>query len=227
MNQPYVQAIKETYEPCANPKLASPMRKYMRDQFTFLGIKSVQRREILRGFVKVYGKFPQIELETILKELWHLPEREYQYIALDLLDKRKSFQKEDVLWIEWLITHKSWWDTVDWIASKIAGRYFKQFPTQIPIITERWIQSDNLWLERSALLFQKSYKNQTDEERLYCYIEQCLGSEEFFINKAIGWALREYSKTDAESVIRFVKTHNLSKLSETEALKWLKSKGEM
>lgn len=224
MTHDYVQAIQKMFKPHVNLENASHMSKYMRDQFAFLGIKTVQRREILQQFIKTKGKLPEEVLEQTIKKLWNLPEREYQYIALDLLDKRKTFEKEDIAWIEWLIIHKSWWDTVDWLSSKIAGRYFNQFPEQIPIITEEWIHSDNLWLKRSALLFQKSYKDQTDEDRLYRYIEQCLNSEEFFIDKAIGWALREYSKTKADSVVGFVENHDLSKLSETEALKWLKSK---
>lgn len=223
MVHPYVQRLQSKFSVYKNTENAPFMKKYMRDRFEFLGIKSVQRRKILQDFIKEQGKLPDESSEKILKELWSLPEREYQYIALDLLDRRKAFQKEDIYWIEWLITYKSWWDTVDLLASKIAGRYFKQFPEQIPTITEQWIYSDNLWLKRSALLFQKSYKEETDEKRLYRYISYCIGSDEFFINKAIGWALREYSKTNPDSVISFVENHKLAKLSEKEALKWLNS----
>jgi 3-methyladenine DNA glycosylase AlkD len=203
---------------------APQMEKYMRNQFSFLGIKAGKRRELFRSFVREHGLPLEENFFLVIHELWEQTEREFQYIALDLLDKRKVFEPEDIENLETLVRTKSWWDTVDWLATKIIGRYFRQFPEHIPAITERWIASENMWLKRSAILFQRGYKEQTDTQRLIHYIKQSLGTNEFFIDKAIGWALREYSKTDAQFVIDFVEEHELSSLSKREALKWLNAR---
>ena len=126
--------------------------------------------------------------------------------------------------IEFMIVNKPWWDTVDWVASHHAGTYFKMFPHLIREKTGAWMNSENIWLQRSALLFQLKYKRHTDEKLLFDYILKLKDSKEFFIRKAIGWALREYSKTAPESVVHFVETTELSGLSRREALKWLKRK---
>jgi 3-methyladenine DNA glycosylase AlkD len=121
--------------------------------------------------------------------------------------------------LDWLLINKSWWDTVDTIASHLVGSHFQRHPEQIAVYTERWTLSDNLWLKRTALLFQLGYKKLTDVERLFTYISLCKDSEELFIRKAIGWALRGLSKTDPQVVIGFVQQQTLSPLSQREALK--------
>ncbi|WP_018923619.1 DNA alkylation repair protein [Salsuginibacillus kocurii] len=224
MNHLYTQRIHSKLVEHGTQDQAIGMKKYMREKYDFFGVKATPRRKIVREVMKEYGPPPEKEFSKIIKELWGLPERECQYAALDILDRRKEFKDKDIQLLEYLITHKSWWDTVDWIASKHAGAYFQHYPQHIQNITGHWIQSNNFWLKRSAILFQLKYKQDTDEEILYHYINQCLGSEEFFINKAIGWALREYSKTNGPSVVQFVNQHNLSQLSRTEALKYLKAK---
>src|SRR5699024_1198023 len=148
-----------------------------------------------------------------------------QSIALELLNQEtKRFKQKDIELLEYLVTNKSWWDTVDWVASKHIGHYFQLYPENKKVITNKWIGSDNIWLQRTALLFQLKYKTLTDEELLYNHINQCLESDEFFIKKAIGWALREYSKTNPKSVLMYVDRTTLSKLSKTEALKAIKKK---
>lgn len=121
--------------------------------------------------------------------------------------------------MEFCLTHKSWWDSVDHIASEWLGSYFKQFPEKIAAVTGKWNRSDNIWLQRSSIMFQKSYKKDTDTVLLASYILHCKDSDEFFIRKAIGWALREYSKTDPGWVKKFVQQQALSPLSKREALK--------
>jgi len=123
-----------------------------------------------------------------------------------------------------MITTKSWWDTVDFIAAKLVGDYFKKYPNQIGKYIQKWINSDNMWLQRTAILFQLKYKNQLDPKLLKYIIQSQLGSNEFFINKAIGWVLREYSKTNPTWVFNFVNTNEkgLSNLSKTEALRLMK-----
>ncbi len=118
---------------------------------------------------------------------------------MDLLAKKaKKAEICRVDLYEYLILTKSWWDTVDYLAARMVGTHFQKFPTITKDYTEKWMDSENMWLQRTAILFQLGYKKNTDLKLLTNYIERLLGSKEFFINKAIGWILREYSKTDAQ-----------------------------
>jgi 3-methyladenine DNA glycosylase AlkD len=196
------------------------MEAYMKHHFPFLGIKTPERTAITRSFLGEHGVPKGIELVQAAEELWALPEREYQYVAQGLLEKHvKKAEPDHIELLEQLIITKSWWDTVDLIASKLVGGHFTRFPEMIVPYTERWIASDNLWLRRTAILFQLSYKTRTDEELLFRYIEYCAEEKEFFIRKSIGWALREYAKTNADAVRRFAANTELSPLSRREALK--------
>jgi 3-methyladenine DNA glycosylase AlkD len=133
----------------------------------------------------------------------------------------KKMDKKYIDFLENLILKKSWWDTVDYLSAKFVGYVFKKNPELINPYTEKWMKSGNIWLHRSALLFQLKYKADTDEKLLYKYCIELSGSKEFFIRKAIGWTLREYSKTNPESVIKFIKTSELSNLSIKEGLKYI------
>ncbi|MCL6603711.1 MAG: DNA alkylation repair protein [Paenibacillus sp.] len=200
-----------------DPQTAKAMSTYMRDHFPFLGIKSPQRREIVKEFLKVYP--PEKEW---VSTLWNLPEREYQYTGLDILFKiKKKLEPKDLSLIEGFILNRSWWDTVDLLASNAAGYLLHNSPRLQLEYGEKWIQSENMWLNRTAILFQLHYKQDTDEDLLYRYILRHSDSPEFFLQKAIGWALREYSKTNAASVKDFVEKENLKPLSKREALKWI------
>lgn len=225
MRNEYTQAIHNLLIRYENKGEALKMKRYMRNQYDFLGLRAPQRKELVRSLIKEHGNPPKECFNEIIYELWGLHERDYQSVALELLDREiKRFKEDDIELLEYLITNKSWWDTVDWIASKHIGHYFQQYPENKKVITSKWIGSNNLWLRRSALLFQLKYKTLTDEELLYDFINQCLVSDEFFIKKAIGWALREYSKTNPKSVLIYVDRTPLSKLSKTEALKAIKKK---
>jgi len=220
----YITPLVELFRQNANAANAEPMAKYMKNLFPYLGIKTPERRELLRQYYKEYGKPEITELKQIIPELWELPEREFQYCAVGLLQLYKN--KVDASFIvlyKQLITTKSWWDTVDGIAANLAGSLFKKYPEMIKSHTEKWQASGNMWLQRTALLFQLNYKADTDVELMFALIRRNLGSKEFFINKAIGWILREYSKTDAQVVMDFVKKTDLVPLSQREALKWLKN----
>ena len=124
--------------------------------------------------------------------------------------------------LEFIITNKSWWDTVDFIASHLVGNYFKKYPDKIEEYINKWMLSKNIWLQRTALLFQLKYKVALNPVLLENIIKQFLYSKEFFINKAIGWILREYSKTNPQWVINFVKKYPLHNLSKREALRLIK-----
>jgi 3-methyladenine DNA glycosylase AlkD len=224
MMKAYTKELVEWFTVHRNDQNAAAMEKYMRNQFPFLGIKTPERRELVKNFLKENGVPAKEGIRIVLNSLWELPEREYQYAGLDILNKaKKSFEKEHITLVEWLITHKSWWDTVDALASKSAGYLLQTYPDLIPVYAERWIESDNMWLQRSALLFQLKYKTATNTDLLFDYIQRCAHSNEFFIQKAIGWVLREYSKTDPEAVKTFIDHHELKPLSKKEGLKYINS----
>lgn len=217
---PFNRDLKKVFLANSSEENAKPMKKYMRDQFDFFGIPSTARREISKEFMKS-KPLPEGEaMRKVVKELWSLPEREYQYFGMELFMKlNKQWNEKEHVLIEELIVNKSWWDTVDYIASHIAGDYFKKFPDQIETVTGKWNHSKNIWLQRTSLLFQLKYKKQTDFKLLSRYIQQLSGSKEFFIKKAIGWILREYSKTNPVTVKKFLKEHPLAPLSKREAMK--------
>jgi 3-methyladenine DNA glycosylase AlkD len=218
----YIGDLSEKMEIAVNPVKAIGAKQYMKNQFEFLGVDSSTRRKILSEFLKEKGIPVISKLSEFCFLLWDKPEREYQYVAIDVLQKiAKKLNENDIEWLEQLIMRKPWWDTVDGLAASICGIYFQLYPEQIEIVTGKWIQSGNIWLERSALLFQLKYKKQTNTTLLSKYIEELTGSREFFINKAIGWVLREYSKSNKEWVRRFVDTHSLAPLSYREATKYL------
>ena len=221
----YIIPLIELFQQNANTNDAKPMEKYMKNLFPYLGIKTPQRRELLKQFYKEYGKPEITELKQISRELWELPEREFQYCAVGMLQLFKNKVNADFIkHYEKLITTKSWWDTVDGIASNLVGSLFKKYTEMIKPHTEKWQASGNMWLQRTALLFQLNYKADTDVGLMFDIICRNLGSKEFFINKAIGWILREYSKTDAQAVIDFVEKTDLAPLSKREALKWLNNR---
>jgi len=196
------------------------MKAYMKNQFDFLGIKSPERRELIKPYLTRSALPPKNELWPIIFELWEMPEREFQYVAMELFSRyNRMVDKNWIGHYEYMITHKSWWDTVDFIAATLAGNYFRQFPERIPEVTNRWMQSGDIWLQRSCILFQLKYKAQTDTVLLTSFLLPLAESREFFIAKAIGWALREYSKTDSEWVRSFIENHELQPLSRKEGLK--------
>ncbi len=219
---PWNTAVKTALEPLANSDNARQMQAYMRDQFQFYGIQSTSRREVLKPLFSKQ-QLPAVEdLPRIVRELWLVPQRECQLVAIDLLIKRKKQLPEIFLSdLEWLITTKSWWDSVDLLATHIVGALFLNYPDQTQEYIMRWRQSDNIWLIRSSLLYQLKFKQQTDTKLLFEIIKENQADNEFFIQKAIGWALRELSKTDGESVVSFIEQQSIQGLAKREGLKWL------
>ncbi len=220
-----IEALTSVFQQHANPEIAAGQSAYMKNKFEFFGIQSTERRILQKVFLKKEQLPEKKDLEFILKQLWQKSQREFQYFGLDLLAKYLyQIEKHDIELFEWLVTHKSWWDTVDALASKSIGEYFKHFPADQTVYVEKWLNSNDLWLQRSAILFQLNYKEQTNTELLTCIINKFTGSKEFFINKAIGWMLRNYARTNPNWVIDFVEKTDLSPLSRREALKNLTSK---
>ncbi|PCJ96545.1 MAG: DNA alkylation repair protein [Flavobacteriaceae bacterium] len=216
----YINALELEFESQANVKRAMQQKAYLRGQFEYYGLTTTERREIQKPFfIKAF--LPQKnELAAIIKTLWEKPQREYHYFAQELAFKYvKQLEKEDIALFEYMVTHNSWWDTVDHIANKLIGTYFKMYPEQRHKYVQKWLASNTIWLQRSALLFQLKYKQDVDTELLSSSINALLGSKEFFINKAIGWMLREYSRTNPKWVIEFTNSTALSPLSKKEALR--------
>ena len=198
------------------------MSRYMRDKFSFYGIPSPLRLELLRDTIHEIGAPSSDELTPLIKQLSLAPERENQYAAIDILKRSKSKLAPDMMPLaEAFITHKSWWDSVDMLSQHLVGQLWFVHPELKQKWLPQWRSSDDLWLRRTTLIFQLKYKRDTDFTLLSELIELNRNSDEFFIQKAIGWALREYSKTDADRVIDFVIKTPLKPLSEREALKWL------
>lgn len=217
-----IDILVRLFEEQRNPENAVPMQNYMKNKFLFLGIKTPLRRELMKKFYNETGILKQDFQPCFVKLLWEKDEREYQNAALDYMQKSiKKINKDYLPFLENLITTKSWWDTVDVLSPHLVGKIAKETPEVIPEYIEGWAYGDHLWLSRSSILFQLKYKERTDEELLYRYILANAESKEFFIQKAIGWALREYSKTNPESVRYFIQHNNLPKLSVREGSKYI------
>ncbi len=219
----YIVSVKALFEQNANPAQAGPMKKYMRDQFDYLGIKSPQFKILFKQQIAEYGLPSVPELDDIVRELWDLPQREFQYMAVSLVGRlEKQLPAKFIKTLEYMLTHKSWWDTVDSIAGDIVGVHFKRYPEVREKSLAKWRTSENFWLRRTAILFQLNYKQETDFDLLCEIIRENIGSKEFFINKAIGWSLRQYARVDTKAVKKFVNaTKELNPLSRREALKHL------
>lgn len=220
MTKQYIEELEAAFSSMANDEIAKGQKAYMRDQFEFLGLKSDTRKSLQKEFLIKANLPPKAKLKPIVKTLWKRNHREYQYFAMELLQKfQKQLEENDISLLEHLVVEKSWWDTVDFIAAKSMGAYFKLYPHHRKLHVDKWIQSENIWLQRSALLFQLKYKEELDTELLKYIIEPLLGSSEFFINKAIGWVLREYSKTNPAWVKAYCEVTKLQPLSKKEALR--------
>jgi 3-methyladenine DNA glycosylase AlkD len=221
MIHPYIQPLKSRYEASGDPVRALQMKKYMKDQYVFYGIPTPARRAMMNEHIREFGLPDWKEIEKIARNLWELDQREYQFTLVDLMNRmKKKLIPDNLPLLEYLITTKSWWDTVDGLSGWLVGELFMRHPELIPQTTKKWMASGNIWLQRSCLLFQLKYKKDTDLELLFGFIEELEHHKSFWIRKAIGWTLREYSKTDPLTVQDFVDAHpELSGLSKREALK--------
>lgn len=221
----YFEPMRQAFEENADPKIAAGAKAYMRNLSEFYGIPSPLRRELLSTFISHFG-FPQAnQTEALVYFSWNQPQREWQYVCMEILEKMA--RKSDVHFLdlcEWLIIHKSWWDTVDFIAPNIAGMFFRKNQELKMVYLEKWMQTGNLWLQRSCLLHQLRYKKDTDSELLFSLCKRLASHPDFFIRKAIGWSLREYSKVNPAAVTSFVQNHTLSGLSRKEAMKVINKK---
>jgi 3-methyladenine DNA glycosylase AlkD len=192
----------------------------LKNQFEFYGISSPERRIITKQFFSEHGLPDSVQMEEIVRILWEKKQRELQYFAMELIDICKNKGRSySISLVEFTILNKSWWDTVDFIATKLAGDFFIDDRRALKRKSKEWISSGNLWLMRSAIICQLKFKKETDFELLSHLILRTNREENFFIRKAIGWALREYSKSQPDAIVFFVRNNYLSGLSKKEATK--------
>lgn len=204
----------------ANPENARSMAAYMKGKFEYLGIQTPQRKAICKPF---FNSLKQAEIDrAFVRQCWDCRYRELQYVAIDYLRliKRQLTSQHIPLLYE-LIVQKSWWDTIDGL-DQIVGEIALNYP-EINSILLQWSCDDNFWLRRIAIDHQLLRKEKTDTQLLEQILLNNLGQSEFFINKAIGWALRDYSKTNPVWVREFIRKNrqNMAQLSINEAGKYL------
>ena len=216
--------IKEALRKEGNPIRIPQMEAYMRNQFPFYGVMSTPRKELLKALKKEHLKvLDSNEKRAFIQLLWEEEHRECQLVALDWLMqwKPKEFTASDIDLFEWLITTKSWWDTVDGIAPNVVGKYARVFPDQMKETLHRWESHDSFWIRRACLIFQLRYRQETDLDLLQYFINKFKPDREFFIQKAIGWSLREVSKWNPTWVARVVEEEQLTGLAKREASKYI------
>ena len=204
-----------------NELLAESMSKYMQDKFRFLGVRGATRTEIYKKYFPDARKTKTIDWDFV-ENCWNKEEREFQYVVVYYLKAMQKFLKrEDISKLKYLIVTKSWWDTVDLLA-KVIGSLVIRIEGYDQIMLE-WSKDSNIWLRRVAILYQLSLKDKVDEIILDKILVNNLGDNEFFINKAVGWALRDYSKYNPEWVREFIKKNkdNMANLSIREASKYI------
>ncbi len=212
--------IFDTFYQAANPQKAIAMEAYMRNQFKFLGIRAPERKILTRDFLKTIDR-ATIDWEFV-QQCWEKDEREFQYLANAYLTKVKQrLTVEDIPRLRQLIVTKSWWDTIDSL-DKFVGYVALHHPTIEATLLD-WSTADNIWLRRVAIDHQILRKEQTNPVLLEKIICHNFGQNEFFINKAIGWSLRDYSKTNPEWVKTFIARHQdqMAPLSIREASKYI------
>jgi len=221
----YLEKIKANFEEKGNPEVAEKQMKYMRNQFAYYGLKAPVWLPITKKLLKEEGIPLGDDLKTLARLCYEDEYREVNYFGIEMVQKVLKKQEEDFLnLLEEQILEKSWWDTVDWIA-KLVGIHFLRYPHLIKPTTEKWMATNNFWLQRTSIIFQLFYREKTDTDLLFKYIKQIAHSKEFFLQKAAGWALRQHSRTDAEIVIDFIDKNTLAPLTKREGLRLLKKKG--
>lgn len=217
-----ISSLRAEFERAQNPSKAKNMSAYLKNRFVCFGIKTPDRHALQADFV---SKVKQLDLDhwDVCYALWSQNQREFHYVAIDILRgvSAKKMKKEDYKNIEELILHHSWWDSVDSIATNYAGKYLQAFPEMRDFVIDRWKKSESMWLNRTCLIFQMKYGHKTDFDLLKQLISRYQNNREFFIQKAIGWSLRQYSKFNPEAVRDFIEEISLKGLAYREASKYL------
>lgn len=213
-----VDGLRRALEGAADPERAARASTYLRHQFAFFGVPTPERRRLARVVLADLPAPDEAALAALARALWAQPERELQYVACDLLRRHVAVASAGFIdVVHDLVTTKAWWDTVDDLAAHTAGPLVRAHPELVATM-DRWVDSEDMWVARTAILHQLAYKEATDPDRLFRYCHRRAGDREFFLRKAIGWALRSYAAVAPDAVERFVaQTPQLSPLSVREA----------
>lgn len=220
-----VHAVRKALQDAADPLRAPAMQAYMKSEMPYRGVLTVALRKALRAVFAAHPLETPDEWRNTILELWRTAryrEERYAAIALAGSSRYRQFRTLETLPLyEEMITSGAWWDYVDTIATHQIAELLRLHPAKMAPILRQWAQSNDIWKRRSAILAQLSFKSDTDCKLLYDCIRPSLAANEFFLRKGIGWALREYAKTDAAEVYRYVRQHEaqLSSLTKREALK--------
>jgi len=206
---------------------APGMAAYMKGLFQYYGVSSVPRKLLVKNWKSNFKSPVKDEFKwELIRELWEKDQREYQYIAIDWMNSWpvSAYREEDIEELKFLISNKSWWDTVDLIASNYLGKYALKFPEIMDQVIIDWQHEKSIWLHRSCLIYQLKHKKTTNLERLSYLIGVYKTNKTFFIQKAIGWSLREVSKWNPEWVKAIVEDKVLEGLAKREAMKYIAKK---
>lgn len=218
-----INELRSILNAFVTPEKRPGMEAYMKNHFSFLGITSPSRKEALKIFTSENAQlreFTSSDWKSFFHLLWDQPEREFQYCALDLFPQAlKTFSSEELPFFTHLISTKSWWDTVDMLAGSHLGAWLKKHPSKFKSTITEYTASNNMWINRSAIICQLKYGKNTQVDWLEFAILPHTNSKEFFHQKAIGWALRQYAKFNPAWVVDFVNKYPLKPLSRREALK--------
>ncbi len=219
----FLDEIQSELPLLGNEKSAYGAQAYMKNISQFLGVKTPERRALVKAIAKELPNPTSDELGKTARALWRLERREYQYAGCDLIAIFKDCAEKNFLQdhIEYLITHKSWWDTVDALGTVAVSPLSVRYPSLA--LMNRWTNSENMWLNRAAIQHQRGRKYDTDVELLLRFCDDHSDDDRFFIAKAIGWALRDLAHLDRPAVTKFLKQHpDLNKVAVREALKHAK-----
>jgi 3-methyladenine DNA glycosylase AlkD len=221
----FVRAVEQALTPLADASRAVHMKAYLLDQFEFLGLQAPVRRQAVKGMGQVQWQSAN-DLLKAADLLWQKPQREYRYTAVDLLRQHSALLSVgDLPALQDLLLREPWWETVDGLSAVIA-EVMHAAVTQKPNAAKAmdvWLKHPSHWVRRSAMLHQLGWRLDTDTTRLFGYAQQLADEKEFFIRKAIGWALRDYARWNPQAVSDFLLQHRtrLSGLTVREAAKHL------
>ncbi|MBZ0266314.1 DNA alkylation repair protein [bacterium] len=221
---PIVEGICNQLRLHSNPEHAVQMKRYMKSEMPFYGVQAKLRQELFKPLAKKYPPASLEEYLEVISQLWALEHREEKYLAIMYARRFKKLQVMEALpQYTRMIQEGAWWDFVDEIASNLIGALLKQYPQEMKSQLNAWIDHEDIWLRRTAILAQLKFKQKTDEKLLFKFCREHLDEESFWIRKAIGWALREHSKTNPQAVSRFIDQYklNMSNLTLREASKYI------
>jgi 3-methyladenine DNA glycosylase AlkD len=218
-----VQEIQQALENAKDPDRVAQMEAYMKNHFSFIGVMSGPRKMIFQQFKPRLQQLSPDQSWDFIQECWVNPYREVQYVGVDhlLTFYKKIAQPTDGANFTFILTNQTWWDSLDLLASHSVGHFARQFPKEFSELAKDWESSDNYWLHRTLLIYQLKYKQQTNLDLLQYYIQAFKSNKEFFIQKAIGWALREVSKWHPTWVRKVVEQEQLQGLARREAMKYV------